>query len=389
MSIQLTENSLDTDQGPITLRRWPLDESDLLRAWGAADEYVLEHIAQNVPNAGSGSGRVVVLNDNHGALVTALKRFAPISWSDSYLSHRNAEQNVQANQDINKTDEALLALTSVQTPDEPIDLLIIRIPKTTALLEDQLARIRPLLHEGTQVVAAGMIKHLQKSAFSCLEKYIGPLTTSLGKKKARLLFPVVDMSLKPGKSPYPSEFTDPDLENKVVNHANVFSREQLDHGARFLIEQYGFLPKAASVVDLACGNGVLGLQYLKKFPDSEVSFIDESYSAVESARLNHAAWFKDSSTVAKFVVADGLESTDTDSVDLIVCNPPFHQQHVIGDQVAMALFTDAKRCLRQGGSLWIVANQHLSYSGKLKRLFGNCRMVASNKKFAVFKVVKR
>jgi 23S rRNA (guanine1835-N2)-methyltransferase len=88
-------------------------------------------------------------------------------------------------------------------------------------------------------------------------------------------------------------------------------------------------------------------------------------------------------------VADGLESTEAESVDLILCNPPFHQQHVIGDQVALGLFTDAKRCLRQGGALWIVANQHLSYSGKLKRLFGNCRMVASNKKFAVFKVVKR
>lgn len=385
MSIQETENTLDTDQGKITLRRWPLEENDLLRAWDAADDYLLEHIAQNLPGAGSGPGSVVILNDAHGALATALNRFSPISWSDSYLSHRSAQENVGAN----TCENPLQTLTSVQTPNEPIDLLLIRIPKTTALLEDQLARVRPYLHEGTQVVAAGMIKHLQKSAFSCLERYIGPLTTSLGKKKARLLFPVVDMTLKVGTSPYPSVFEDVDLAHPVVNHANVFSREQLDHGARFLIEQYHFLSEADHVVDLACGNGVLGLQYLKQFPGAEVSFMDESYSAVESARLNHEAWFDNKPTSAKFVVADGLESTDAESVDLILCNPPFHQQHVIGDQVALGLFTDAKRCLRQGGALWIVANQHLSYSGKLKRLFGNCRMVASNKKFAVFKVVKR
>lgn len=385
MSIQETDNTLITDQGPLSLRRWPLADNDLLRAWDAADEYLLEHIANNMPDAGSGNGSLVVLNDAHGALATALNRFNPISWSDSYLSHRSALGNI----DANTCENPAHTLSSVETPNEPIDLLLIRIPKTTALLEDQLARLRPFLHEGTQVVAAGMIKHLQKGAFSCLEKYIGPLTTSLGKKKARLLFPAVDMNLQPGASPYPSVFEDKDLAHPVVNHANVFSREQLDHGARFLVEQYAVLSQAKCVVDLACGNGVLGLQYLKRFPDAEVDFIDESYSAVESARLNHQAWFKDNSTLAKFTVADGLESTAANSVDLILCNPPFHQQHVVGDQVAMSLFADAKRCLRQGGSLWIVANQHLSYSGKLKRLFGNCRMVASNKKFAVFKVVKR
>jgi 16S rRNA (guanine1207-N2)-methyltransferase len=385
LSIQDIENTLETDQGSITLRRWPLVENDLLRAWDAADEYLLEHIAENLPNVGSGSGSVVILNDTHGALATALNRFNPISWSDSYLSHRSAKENVQSN----KCGNALRTLTSIQAPDEPIDLLLIRIPKTTALLEDQLARIRPYVHQGTQVVAAGMIKHLQKSAFSCLEKYIGPLTTSLGKKKARLLFPVVNMSLQVRTSPYPSVFEDVDLAHPVVNHANVFSREQLDHGARFLVEQYNFLSEAEHVVDLACGNGILGLQYLNQFPGAQVSFLDESYSSVESARLNHEVWFSDNPTSAKFVVADGLESTKAESVDLILCNPPFHQQHIIGDQVAMALFTDAKRCLRQGGAMWIVANQHLSYSGKLKRLFGNCRMVASNKKFAVFKIVKR
>ena len=385
MSIQQTDSTLVTDQGHISLRRWPLTENDLLRAWDAADEYLLEHIAQKLPNGLSGSGAVVLLNDAHGALATALNRFNPISWSDSYLSHRSAEENVRAN----KCKNPLKTLSAVQAPDQTIDLLIIRVPKTTALLEDQLARIRPFLHEGTQVVAGGMIKHLQKSAFSTLEKYIGSLTTSLGKKKARLLFPVVDMTLNPGASPYPSLFNDKDLDHPVVNHANVFSREQLDHGARFLIEQYASLSAANCVVDLACGNGVLGLQYLKQFPSAEVTFIDESYSAVESARLNHEAWFDDKSSKSTFTVADGLESTEADSVDLILCNPPFHQQHVIGDQVAMSLFADAKRCLRQGGALWIVANQHLSYSGKLKRLFGNCRMVASNKKFAVFKVVKR
>lgn len=386
MSIPDIDNTLETVyQGSITLRRWPLVENERLRAWDAADEYLLDHLAQTMTTAVSGTKSMLLLNDAHGALATALNRFDPISWSDSYLSHRSAEQNVRANE----CENPFRALSSVQTPNKSVDVLLIRVPKTTALLEDQLARIRPYLHEGTQVVAAGMIKHLQKSAFSCLEKYIGPLTTSLGKKKARLLFPVLDRSIKVDSSPFPSVFEDKDLSLPVISHANVFSREQLDHGARFFLQQFKNLAPSGRVVDLACGNGVLGLQYLKQFPSAEVHFIDESYSAVDSARLNHKAWFSCQQTSAKFEVADGLESVETESLDLILCNPPFHQQHVIGDEVALALFAGAKRCLRQGGALWVVANQHLSYSGKLKRLFGNCRMVASNKKFVVFKVVRR
>lgn len=371
----------------LSLSRWPRVENDPLQAWDAADEYVLQHLEESgLLSAGSGTiDRTLILNDAHGALATALNALNPLSWSDSYMSHRSAEDNVAANACTNP----LTCVPSTETPQGRIDLLLIRIPKTTALLEDQLIRIRPFLHAGTHIVAGGMIKHLQKSAFTCLETLIGPLTTSLAKKKARLLFPVFDASLQVNDSPYPSVYEDKDVGHAMSNHANVFSRERLDHGARFLLEQYSAMSAATQVIDLACGNGVLGLKYQERFPESHVTFIDESYSAIDSATVNHASWFSESPPSATFTVCNGLSTTADSSVDLILCNPPFHQQHIVGDQVAMGLFRDAKRCLRQKGELWIVANQHLGYSGKLKHLFGNCRIVDSNKKFAVFKVVKR
>lgn len=371
----------------LNLHRWPRVDNDPLQAWDAADEYLLQHLEESgLLNASSGTiDCTLILNDAHGALATALNALKPVSWSDSFMSHQSASENVATNACANP----FISVPSTETPEGRIDLLLIRIPKTTALLEDQLIRIRPFLHAGTHIVAAGMIKHLQKSAFACLETLIGPLTTSLAKKKARLLFPVFDVSLNVEESPYPSVYEDKDVGFAMSNHANVFSRERLDHGARFLLEQYGALSAANTVIDLACGNGVLGLKYQERYPESHVTFIDESYSAIDSARVNHAAWFSEETPAATFKVCNGLSITEDSSVDLILCNPPFHQQHIVGDQVAMGLFRDAKRCLRQKGELWIVANQHLGYSGKLKHLFGNCRIVDSNKKFAVFKVVKR
>jgi 16S rRNA G1207 methylase RsmC len=45
--------------------------------------------------------------------------------------------------------------------------------------------------------------------------------------------------------------------------------------------------------------------------------------------------------------------------------------------------------LPQGGELWIVGNRHLDYHNKLKRLFANAQVVASNSKFVILKAIKR
>jgi 16S rRNA (guanine1207-N2)-methyltransferase len=53
------------------------------------------------------------------------------------------------------------------------------------------------------------------------------------------------------------------------------------------------------------------------------------------------------------------------------------------------MFADSRRSLRRGGELWVVGNRHLGYHAKLKRLFGNCEVVASNTKFVVLRAVRR
>jgi len=376
-------STLDLDSTPLELQRWPVEDADTLQAWDAADEYVLRYLdekgcgprqAKSVSEL-SKQFNVLIVNDSHGALTVALNGFNPENWSDSYLSHQSAQHNLEINSEVIANESKanpLIATPSTVTPERSIDLLIIKVPKTTALLVDQLARIRPLLGKHTHIVAAGMVKHLQRSAFTALETYVGPLTTSLAKKKARLLFPVFDESLKAPQTPYPETFKDTFLPFPVSGHANVFSRDHLDLGARFFLEQYPVMQKISAndnesnslVVDLACGNGVLGLMYQRLFPQAQLRFTDESYSAVDSAKHNYAIWFPESTADVAFSVADGLESTTSNSIDRILCNPPFHQQHAMNDQIAIRLFESAKRCLNKGGDLWVVANRHLAYDAR-------------------------
>ncbi len=379
-------NELRTPLGHFKLRRYPATSDRSLRAWDAADELLIKHVQETLELESTPTRRLLICNDAHGALSCALHSLEPISWSDSFLAHTALQRNWKAN----NLPRSPVELESTNSPEAPLDIVLIKVPKTLALLDDQLAQIRPLLHQNSVVVAACMLKYLSNKAFSLFEKHIGTVQTSLAVKKARLLFCTIDQSLAGDRpshiSNYPDRYVDQDLDLSLVNHANVFCRDRVDLGSRLFIENMNLLPQSSDVVDLACGNGVLGLCVQRSQPKATVTFVDESYQAVASARENYANMFNNETAVhnARFQVADGLETIDSLSIDLIVCNPPFHTQHALTGDTTRAFIKAASRCLRREGQLWIVANKNLPYQDTLKRYFKNLELKAQNPRFAVY-----
>jgi 16S rRNA (guanine1207-N2)-methyltransferase len=88
-------------------------------------------------------------------------------------------------------------------------------------------------------------------------------------------------------------------------------------------------------------------------------------------------------------VGDGLADVPAGSVDLVLNNPPFHSHQATTDTTAWRMFSEARRALRPGGELWVIGNRHLGYHLKLRRLFGNSELVASDAKFVVLRAVKK
>jgi 16S rRNA (guanine1207-N2)-methyltransferase len=172
----------------------------------------------------------------------------------------------------------------------------------------------------------------------------------------------------------------------ISNHANVFSRDSLDIGTRFFLQHLPFRQGAGNIIDLGCGNGLVGLIAAERSPLATLHFVDESFMAVASARDNFHHAFGERRE-ATFRVGDGLMEVESESADLILCNPPFHQQNTIGDQIAASLFKQSKRVLRKGGELWVIGNRHLDYNSYLGRLFGRHSVVAANSKFTIVKAM--
>lgn len=373
---------IDVPQGRFELARVPYSGNKTLRAWDAADEYALGHLHE-VQAEASGGGTLLV-NDAFGALSVSLSGRRPQMLSDSFLSHLAVKDNLVRN---GMEAGAVRLLGSLDAPKGPLSVVLAKVPKALALLEDQLHRIRPLLSPDTLVVGAGMTRNIHTSTVEMFEKVIGPTTTSLARKKARLLFARLDEDLAPGPSPYPtSHRLDTGLE--VVCHANVFSRKRLDVGTRMLLQHLPSTTGDVRVADVGCGSGILGTVAALQNPDAVLLFADESYMAVASAESTFRGAVGPDRQ-AEFRVTDVLDGIAADSVDIVLNNPPFHDGHVKGDAIAWRMFVESRRRLRVGGEMYVVGNRHLDYQDKLKHIFGNCDVVGSNAKFSVLRARRR
>lgn len=371
---------LESPYARLDLVRQPEQPNEPLQAFDAADEYLLAQLHEQGLAA---TTRVLILNDSFGALACALAQHVQVTSSgDSHLAHLALEKNLQRNA---LADDAVTFVPASEVAQGPFDRVLIRVPKTLALLEEQLIRLHGQLAPGAQVIAAAMIKHLPRAAGDLLEKYIGPVQASLAVKKARLLTATpVDKPVP--HSPYPTRYRLDQPALELLNHANLFCREDLDIGTRAFLPH---LPKALGnlrAADLGCGNGVLGIVYALGNPQAQMTLVDESYMAVQSARENWQAIHGD--RPADIRAGDGLAEQPMDSLDLVLCNPPFHQQQVVGDFLAWRMFTQAKTALCKGGELWIVGNRHLGYHLKLKRLFGKVEQIAATPKFVILRAIK-
>lgn len=367
--------------------RWPADGDTRWQAWDAADEYLTRRLREVPPAAGA---RVLLVDDAWGALGVALAAWRPVAWGDSHLSHLALRNNLRRN---GLDPEAVRFVPAVAPPPGPFDLVLLRFPRDLACLDDTLRRLRPALDLGAEVVAGGMIKHTPARAWRLLESRIGPTKTTPGWKKARLGSArpgAGDMPSWPPPAP-PAGYELPDYGLVLLGAPGVFGGGRFDGGAALLLRHLPTTDEPLRAADLGCGDGVLALALARRCPAARVLAVDASHRAVACARANLDRNFPDGTgaTRVSLAVGDGLTDVAHASLDLVVCNPPFHQGPAVADVAAGRLFAQAHAALRPGGRLLVVGNRHLGHHAKLQRLFGHHELIDGDARFAVVSAIRR
>ena len=396
----MSSSILTPDQ--FKLQRYPKTSDKSLRAWSAADELIIEQLnnefTQAPPDADHqtefhDAPKTLIINDQFGALSVCLNHWSPFYWTDSYLSGKAITTNLNNNY-LNKVLAAPFPFTlqtdlhfqcdSSITKIPVFDLVIIRVPKHNSLLTLQLEQIKPLINSKTRIIAAGMTKEIHNNNLKIFQRILGTTTTSLAKKKARLIYSDYDNQAIEQKQHCVAKVTSYEIAQEklsIVGLPGVFARDNLDIGARVMMDYLPELQSGQKVIDLGCGNGVLGAVLARRFPKANILLTDESELAVESAKLTFEA---NELNNGHFLQTDALDGVIENDFSHIVCNPPFHQQNVQTIDIAQKMFKQAAEKLSPEGELRVVANRHLKYAPILKRLFQKVQPLSADKKFTVW-----
>nr|WP_283104663.1 methyltransferase [Shewanella olleyana] len=366
----------------LDLYRYPKQQDSNLQAWDAADEHLIKHIVDEevLPT------KTAIINDSFGALQCAITRI-DASWplaveTDAKTGLLGALQNLTDNR---LEQDNIIRFNSRELLPVDTQLVLMKLPKNLTYFAHQLQRLSQVLPAGTQVLIGAKAKSINKSLLAIIEQNLGPASASLTWKKTRVITCVADGKVRPSVKEVTWSVNELNL--TISNLSNVFAANKLDIGARIMLDN---MPKGEfnTVIDLGCGNGILGLRAAQLYANANIHFVDDSEMAVASSQHN---WQlnKLPADLGHFHWDDCLTHLDSEiSADLVLCNPPFHQGEAITDHIAWQMFLDARRRLAPGGLLQVVGNRHLSYHIKLQRIFKNCKTVASNGKFVILQARK-
>lgn len=262
-----------------------------------------------------------------------------------------------------------------------VAVVLLRLPKSLAALENYVETIARYAAPDVTVYGGGRVKHLSFGMNDVLRRYFAEVRASLARQKARVLI-AGGGAIRPDGSTFPRRAHDADLDLWVCAYGAVFAGAKVDLGTRFLL---GFVdrmaPGAAVAMDLGCGSGIVAAYLARARPALVVLATDDSAAAIDSATATAVA--NGLGGRVRFSRDDATREHDDASIDLIVCNPPFHAGTAVDASLASRLFRAAARTLRPGGQLWTVFNSHLGYADELSRVVGRTQVAGRNPKFTV------
>ena len=375
------------------LRRSPDVEAENLLAHDASDRLILDLAAGAILD--SLPGQVAVVGDRYGTLTLGA---AALGARDIRV-HQDSFTGRQAL----KANSQLLGAAPDVYRDCPLSgdlfsgaaVILMQLPKDLRQLASWAALAARFSDPSVQVFAGGRVKHMSRSMNQVFEGYFAEIRASLGRQKSRVL--LVSRPIRAeDEGSFLEEHFDRELGLRVQSFPGAFASGKVDIGTRFFVpfaerelaDTCGRIPSPV-VVDLGSGTGVLAAVAVRACPGAQVIATDTSEAAARSSEATLSRNFPGSAGMWEVRQDHGLSQQPADSVDLILCNPPFHSEAAISTALSEHLFREAARALKPGGVMLTVFNSHLRHRAALERLVGPTEQLGRSPKFTVTRSVKR
>ena len=157
----------------------------------------------------------------------------------------------------------------------------------------------------------------------------------------------------------------------------VFSKNTVDFGSELLVESYD-IPEQfqnASLLDIGCGYGTMGLAYGKAYPELSIEMIDVNERALVLAQENAK---KNGIHNVDIHESNLYDSVKKSKYEIIISNPPIRA----GKIVVHTILEKAYDYLAENGQLVIVIQKKQgapSAQKKMEEVFGNCERIQWDK----------
>lgn len=367
----MTDNNNNKNNYSIT--RYPKTRNQSLQAWSAADEYLLDlvHFLGLFETLDLRKQTLAIFNDRFGFLTCHFHQFSPTIILNYKSQEKAIFQNLESN-DLKFSE--LNFITPLESLPEQLDVAILKIPKSLDLFRMQLFQLSKSLKDEGVVLVSFMTKYFTPQMLSIANEFFEKVEQSKARKKARYLILENKKPAKEVSTLHSIEFQ----QYIYKQYFGVFSAKNIDYASQFFIEHLKLKEGDQRVLDLASGNGVLSKAIQLQNPSCEIHLMDDSFLAIESSKLNL------SSENTFFHFSDSMEIFEDDYFDLVISNPPFHFEHETNIEVAVQLFYEVKRCLKNGGRFELVASRHLNFKTHLIKIFHEVNIVSENNKFVIY-----
>lgn len=167
----------------------------------------------------------------------------------------------------------------------------------------------------------------------------------------------------------------------LCTQPGIFSWDRLDPGTALLLRHLPALSGRGA--DFGCGLGILSLAVLRSDKVASLAMIDIDRRAIEMAQRNVG----EARASAHWADLRSSEPALT-GLDFVVTNPPFHDGGAEDQALGKAFITRAAGALRNGGTLYLVANAHLPYEAPLRAAFKTVTATVTEGGYKLFEARK-